>query len=113
MGGLVGFGAGLWLGDKLGDLIYAKPPENALDPDGPKAPGLPTEDDGYVPPKGGPDWVPNPNPGRGSSNHGWRDKKGDVWCPTGPRPGRAHGGPGWDVQTPGGGYRNVWPPKSQ
>lgn len=51
LGGLVGLGTGLWLGDKLGDVIYAKPPENALDPNGPKAPGLPTEEDGYFPPK--------------------------------------------------------------
>jgi putative RNase toxin 37 of polymorphic toxin system len=39
--------------------------------------------DGYVPPKGGPNWVKNPNPGRGGSSHGWQDKKGDVWCPSG------------------------------
>jgi YD repeat-containing protein len=39
---------------------------------------------------------------------GWEDSKGDVWCPTG-QGGSAHGGPHWDVQTPGGGHRNVRP----
>jgi len=61
-----------------------------------------------LPPKGGDDWVKNPN-GRG---HGWKDANGDVWVPTGPAtPGRgdAHGGPHWDVQTPGGGHVNVYP----
>jgi hypothetical protein len=31
-----------------------------------------------------------------------------VWVPTGDGPA-AHGGPHWDVQTPGGGYVNVYP----
>ena len=87
---------------------YAKPPDNAYDPNGPKAPGQPGPENGYFPPKGGPNWVPNPNPGSGGSGYGWEDKKGDVWCPTGPG-GRSHGGPHWDVQTPGGGYRNERP----
>jgi len=70
-----------------------------------KAPGVPAADDGYKPPKG---WkgqtVPNPNgPGRG-----YPDKGGRVWVPSGPGAG-AHGGPHWDVQTPGGGYVNVYP----
>ena len=73
-----------------------------------KVPGKPTAEDGYVPPKRGPgaDGAPvkNPNgPGRG-----WVDENGDVWVPTGPGP-TAHGGPHWDVQTPGGGHRNVYP----
>jgi hypothetical protein len=78
-----------------------------------KEPGKPSEGDGFVPPK---NWdgemVPNPNgPGKG-----YPDKSGDVWVPTGtggaPRTGTtgpAHGGAHWDVQTPGGGYRNVYP----
>jgi hypothetical protein len=69
------------------------------------APGKPTEDDGYEEPKR---WdgkkVKNPN----GSGAGWPDRNGDVWVPTGPGP-LAHGGPHWDVQTPGGGYRNVYP----
>lgn len=96
------------LADRLSDWLFAKPPENAYDPNGPKAPGRPTEADGFQSPKGGDNWVPNPNPRPGSSGYGWQDSKGDVWCPTG-QGGNAHGGPHWDVQTPGGGYRNVRP----
>jgi RHS repeat-associated protein len=108
VGGVIGAGAGAWLGwNALGPML-AKPPENAYDPSGPKAPGKPTEVDGFKDAKGGENWVPNPNPGKGGSSWGWQDAKGDVWCPTGPG-GRGHGGPHWDVQTPGGGYRNVRP----
>jgi RHS repeat-associated protein len=95
--------------DAFRDLpIFAKPPENAYDPDGPKAPGKPGPETGFRDPKGGENWVPNPNPGRGAGSHGWQDSKGDVWVPSG-QGGRAHGGPHWDVQTPGGDYRNVKP----
>jgi len=87
---------------------YSKPPENAYDPNGPKAPGKPGEAEGFRDPKGGENWVPNPNPRNGGSSHGWEDDKGRVWCPTG-QGGRAHGGPHWDVQKPGGGYDNVFP----
>ena len=107
IGGVVGAGLGVLAGYGL-DRMLAKPPENAHDPNGPKAPGQPGPDDGYFPPKGGPNWVPNPNPGGGGSSWGWEDKKGDVWCPTG-QGGRSHSGPHWDVQTPGGDYRNVKP----
>lgn len=61
---------------------------------------------GYEDPKGGPNWVPNPNGG----GYGWESKDGRVWVPTG-QGGGAHGGPHWDVQTPGDGYENVKPPK--
>lgn len=88
--------------------VFAKPPENAYDPNGPKAPGKPGPQDGFEDPKGGENWVPNPNPGKGAGSHGWQDSKGNVWVPTG-QGGRAHGGPHWDVQTPGGGNRNVRP----
>ena len=90
--------------------IYAKPPENARDPNGPKAPGKPPEEVGFEDPKGGENWVPNPNPGKGGGSHGWQDANGNVWVPSG-QGGRAHGGPHWDVQAPGGGYRNVRPSK--
>jgi len=90
------------------DPVYAKPPENAYDPEGPKAPGKPTEEVGFKDPKGGESWVPNPNPGKGGSSHGWLDAKGDVWCPSG-LGGRSHGGPHWDVQSSNGDYRNVRP----
>lgn len=88
----------------------SSPPDNAYDPNGPKAPGRPGEAEGFVPSKGGDAWVPNPNPGRGGASNGWQDANGDVWVPSG-QGGRAHGGPHWNVQTPGGGYRNVKPPK--
>jgi RHS repeat-associated protein len=80
--------------------IFVKPPKDAKDPNGAKAPGKPSPAEGFKDPKGGENWVPNPNPGRGGSSHGWLDDKGRVWCPTGPGSGgRAHGGPHWDVQT--------------
>ncbi|MEM7173265.1 MAG: RHS repeat-associated core domain-containing protein [Pseudomonadota bacterium] len=71
------------------------------------APGQPSEKDGYKAPK---NWdgkkVKNPN-GPGS---GWPDKNGNVWVPTGPKgSSKAHGGPHWDVQSKGGGYKNVYP----
>jgi RHS repeat-associated protein len=86
-----------------------KPPADASDPEGPKAPGYPGDIPGYEDPKGGPDWVPNPN----GSGYGWRSKDGKVWVPTGPRKSRAHGGPHWDVQDPRNKkkYGNVFPPK--
>ena len=109
IGGFLAAGAIWWANNNT----YIKPPSNAYDPNGPKAPGKPTEEDGFKSPKGGDNWVPNPNPGKGGSSWGREDAKGDVWCSTGPAgPGsRAHGGPHWDVQTPGGGYRNERPRK--
>jgi hypothetical protein len=113
VGGTVGLGVGGYIGDKVEDwldsLVYAKPPENARDPNGPKAPGKPGETEGFVDPKDGENWAPNPNPGRGGSANGWEDEKGRVWCPTGQSPGRAHGKPHWDVQLPNGDYVNVRP----
>lgn len=71
-----------------------------------QAPGKPTENDGYIPPK---NWdgkkVRSPN-GRG---FGWPDEKGQIWVPTGPK---GHGGPHWDVQDPRSKdkpYRNILP----
>ena len=81
-------------------VAWIKPPDNAYDPNGPKAPGAPGEAEGFSHPAGGPNWVPNPNPGRGGSSHGWEDDRGRVWCPTG-WGNNAHGGPHWDVQLPG------------
>jgi uncharacterized protein RhaS with RHS repeats len=85
-----------------------KPPSDAYDPNGAKAPGKPGESEGFCEPKSGDKWVRNPN-GRG---FGWEHKDGSVWVPTGPdsqSTGNAHGGAHWDVQLPGGGYRNVKP----
>ena len=71
--------------------------------------GKPGAEEGFEDPKGGEEWVPNPN----GSGHGWKDKDGNVWCPTG-KGGNAHGGLHWDVQTPGKGGKkgkhiNVYP----
>lgn len=102
VGVVIGGIGGYLIANRLENLIFAKPPKDAADPNGAKAPGKPGEAEGYCEPKGGPDWVKNPN-GRG---YGWRDANGNVWVPTGPD---GHGGPHWDVQTPGGGYVNIYP----
>jgi uncharacterized protein RhaS with RHS repeats len=105
VGGLVGS-----IFDKPSGPIFAKPPSDAKDPDGAKAPGKPGEAQGFKDPKGGENWVQNPNPGRGGGSHGWLDSKGNVWVPSG-QGGRAHGGPHWDVQKPNGDYENIKPPR--
>ncbi|WP_408512664.1 RHS repeat-associated core domain-containing protein [Paraburkholderia sediminicola] len=97
-----------WFNDLFNGPTWAKPPSNAYDPDGPKAPGKPSAADGFHDPKGGENWVPNPNPGRGGSAWGWEDADGNVWCPTG-QGGRAHGDPHWDIQGPRGKYGNMYP----
>lgn len=67
-----------------------------------QAPGKPTENDGFIPPK---NWdgkkVKAPN-----GRFGWQDIKGNIWVPSGPT---GHGGPHWDVQHPKRGYDNVVP----
>jgi RHS repeat-associated protein len=108
MGPQVGGGVPPWFNDLVNGITSIKPPANAYDPNGPKAPGKPSAADGFQDPKGGENWVPNPNPGRGGSAWGWEDSSGDVWCPTG-QGGNAHGGPHWGVQSPGGRNRNVRP----
>ena len=76
-----------------------EPPEDASDPNGPKAPGKPGEEEGFKdPPSGGKRWEPGSNGKQG----GWVDDKGNVWRPTGWAPGRAHGGPHWDVEDKNG-----------
>jgi hypothetical protein len=110
-GSWIGGGIGYIIGsigdfvvDAYDTLVYGKPPANAWDPDGPKAPGYPGGQPGYTDPKGGPNWVPNPN----GSGNGWESGDGTVWVPTG-QGGAAHGGPHWDVQNPDGNYDNVYP----
>ena len=98
-----------WVVDVYDSVTYAKPPQDAYDANGPKAPGKPGPDVGFEDPKGGENWVRNPN-GRG---YGWEDNGGRVWVPTGPNEGNrgdAHGGPHWDVQDPRTGrHRNIRP----
>lgn len=91
----------------------AKPPRDAKDKDGAKAPGKPGVDEGFVDPKGGEQWGPSPN-GKGN---GWVDENGDVWVPTGQAgapgtgtTGPAHGGPHWDQQGADGSFKgSVYP----
>jgi hypothetical protein len=69
-----------------------------------KAPGKPTEKDGFFPPK---NWdgekIRHPKTGQ----VGWPDEKGNIWVPSGPK---GHGGPHWDIQYPDGKrYDNVYP----
>lgn len=90
------------------NLLYNKPPHDAKDKEGAKAPGKPGEAEGFRDPKGGEQWVRNPNPRPDVGSHGWLDDKGRVWVPTG-QGGRAHGKPHWDVQFPKGKYVNVEP----
>lgn len=59
-----------------------------------KAPGQPTEKDGFRPKK---NWdgelVKNPN----GVGYGYPDEEGNIWVPTGEG---GHGGVHWDVQNP-------------
>ena len=65
----------------------------------------PTEEDGYVAPKGG---VKRGKTKDGKT--GWVDKNGNVWVPAPTGSATAHGGGHWDVQRPDGkGYANVYP----
>jgi hypothetical protein len=89
--------------------LYNKPPHDAKDRHGAKAPGKPGEKNGFRDPKGGEKWVKNPN-SKHKGSFGWLDDKGRVWIPTGPKPSRAYGPPHWDVQLPNSDeYVNVKP----
>ncbi|WP_330745848.1 RHS repeat-associated core domain-containing protein, partial [Burkholderia territorii] len=81
-----------------------RPPKDAHDPLGAKAPGKPGKAEGFCDCKLGETWA-KLDDGRGS---GWVDKSDNVWVPTG-LGADAHGGPHWDVQMPGGEYENVYP----
>ncbi len=61
----------------------------------------PTVEDGYIAPKGGPKWD--------KKQKGWIDKYGNTWVPAPTGSGLDHGGGHWDVQSPKGGYSNVYP----
>ena len=64
----------------------------------------PTDKDGYIAPKDGP-VMGKSKDGR----KGWKDKYGNIWIPAPTHSGSDHGGGHWDVQSPGGGYMNVYP----
>lgn len=40
---------------------------------------------------------------------GWKDKNGNIWVPAPTGSPQGHGGGHWDVQSPSGGYSNVYP----
>ena len=64
----------------------------------------PEEKDGYIAPKGG--------PVKGKTKDGkigWKDKNGNIWVPAPTGSSQGHGGGHWDVQSPKGGYLNVYP----
>jgi RHS repeat-associated protein len=101
---ITGLVAGGITGQILSDLIFNKPPSDAKDPEGAKAPGKPGESEGFKDPADGEEWVKAPN-----GDWGWADIEGKVWCPSG-KGSTAHGGPHWDVQNPRSGkYVNVYP----
>lgn len=91
-----------WL--TLPQLSFHKPPRDAWDKNGAKAPGRPGAETGFQDPKGGPRW------GRtDGGDWGWEDADGKIWVPSGSG-SDAHGGPHWDVQNKDGtGHRNVYP----
>lgn len=68
---------------------------------GAQAPGMPTINDGYKPPK---NW--DGKKVRSPRGYGWPDNRGNIWVPSGPN---GHGGPHWDVQKPDGDYENIVP----
>ncbi|MDB2201811.1 polymorphic toxin type 37 domain-containing protein, partial [Mycobacteroides abscessus] len=99
LGAIIGLSIATITGETVVYSNY-KPPGDAFDKTGAKAPGQPGTAEGFVPPKAGDRWVPNPS-AKGKNRFGWEDADGNVWVPTGPgspaRPGDAHGGPHWDV----------------
>jgi hypothetical protein len=69
-----------------------------------KAPGKPTENDGYKPPK---NWDGQKKPHPKTGQYGYLDNVGNVWVPTGEK---GYGGPHWDVvDKKGESYDNVYP----
>jgi hypothetical protein len=88
---------------------YPKPPKKDDDKDkkneklDAQAPGMPTEKDGYRPPKR---WNGEKVRHSKTGQIGYPDEKGDIWVPSGPG---GHGGPHWDVVNPKGDYRNILP----
>ena len=64
----------------------------------------PQEKDGYIPSKEGPVEGKTKD-----GKKGWKDKNGNIWVPVPTGSPEAHGGGHWDVQSPKGGYTNVYP----
>ena len=75
---ITGLVAGGITGQILSDLIFNKPPSDAKDSEGAKAPGKPGEAEGFQDPADGEEWVKAPN-----GDWGWADIEGKVWCQPG------------------------------
>lgn len=89
--------------EKPGKNDGGKKPEEDKSEKAKKAPGKPTKEDGFEPPKNS-DGEKKPHPKTGQ--HGWEDNKGNVWVPD----KSGHGGPHWDrVSKDGKSYDNVYP----
>lgn len=92
------------------DIVYTD--EELRDKGGAQAPGMPTAEVGYCPPKKWDGKKVKVEKGKCAGMYGYPDKRGKIWVPTGVG-GRAHRGPHWDVQYPNGtDHDNVLPPKS-
>lgn len=113
-GGIKNFLEGASSGQSVNDAVFGPTPiidtpeyyiEEEVQPgkDHPYNPGVPTAEDGFVPPK---NWDSEKVRTRGGQ-YGYPDKKGNVWVPT--NPGNAHGGSHWDVQHKDGSHTNVYP----
>ncbi|KAK6341884.1 hypothetical protein TWF730_001370 [Orbilia blumenaviensis] len=75
-----------------------------------KAPGQPTEKNGFKKPKN-PDKQGLRTPPWGGKK-GYEDKNGDWWLPTGPKTGgggQPHGGAHWDLVPKKGEHKNIYP----
>lgn len=89
-------------------ILCNKPPADAKDPNGAKAPGKPGEGTGFTDPANGEDWG-KVEEGPMTGKSGWVDADGKIWVPSG-QGSRAHGGAHWDVQDrKGRDHQNVYP----
>jgi RHS repeat-associated protein len=103
-----------FIGGLFSEKTDPNAPADARDPNGAKAPGKPSAEDGFADPKDGEKYgkaTAGPRAGKG----GFIDKDGKIWIPTG-QGNMAHGrggglrGAHWDVQNPdGSGHINVYP----
>jgi RHS repeat-associated protein len=95
-------------------IFCSKPPADAKDPTGAKAPGKPGMDEGFNDPDTGEEWG-KVEKGPMAGKSGWVDADDKIWVPTG-QGSAAHGrggglaGAHWDVQDrQGRGHVNVYP----
>jgi hypothetical protein len=102
---IFGLGAAIYTSDKSKGEF---PQQNGVQGEGSndaQAPGKPTANDGYTPPKR---WDGKKARHPKTGQYGWPDNRGGVWVPTGPGP-NAHGGPHWDKIDAKGNHENILP----